>query len=77
VLLDAVGDNQRRVSKAEKQASSTGSDFPPRKWESVRARATRVRLQGAEKDAHVDAALGDQDPRCVDPDAGDGEEQFA
>ncbi len=35
MLLDAVGDNQRRVSKAEKQASSTGSDFPPRKWESV------------------------------------------
>src|SRR6266542_5931053 len=25
-------------------------------------------LQGAGKDAHVDAALGDQDPRCVDPD---------
>ncbi len=33
-------------------------------------------MQGAGKDAHVDAALGDQDPRCVDPDAGDGEEQF-
>lgn len=50
--------------------------IPARKWEREAVVRDTSSLQGAGKDAHVDAALGDQDPCCVDADAGDGEERF-
>jgi hypothetical protein len=62
VLPDAVGDNESRVSKARSGGPShreRRSGAANKEREAV-ARATRVVL-GAGKDAHVDAALGDQD----------------
>ena len=77
MLLDPVVDNERNVSKAEKQGPSRRSDSRrgTSGARSGRARDTSSCL--ALKDAHVDAALGDQDPAGgADADAGDRREQF-